>query len=317
MAQPVISYPGAKWRFYKHIKPLIPRDIKDWREPFFGGGSMSLSIADDVDFKLERIQVGDLASEIWAFWQGCKESAEEVVQIAKDWFTKCCPTQLILAVIDSSEKDYEILYNKALAEGKAFWDWTQTVDCSKLSLAERAARTMLVNKISFSGMGDSGSMSKDQFFDFRFGKLDRILEAQPLLKRMDIRNVSFEETMSDVDKDKTFIFLDPPYYQQEKSGLYGKNGDTHHGFPHEQFAEFTKGTNCRWFITYDDSIKVRKMFRGKDKAGNKIYIMPFTIPGGYTMAGKTAEDALAGEEVFIANYDIMSDASYDNIAELV
>ena len=48
MAQPVISYPGAKWRFYKHIKPLIPRDIKDWREPFFGGGSMSPSIADDV-----------------------------------------------------------------------------------------------------------------------------------------------------------------------------------------------------------------------------------------------------------------------------
>ena len=28
--------------------------------------------------------------------------------------------------------------------------------------------------------------------------------------------------MSDVDKDDTFIFLDPPYYQQMSSGLYGK-----------------------------------------------------------------------------------------------
>ena len=45
MAKPVISYPGAKWRFWPHIRKYIPRDIKDFREPFFGGGSISLSIA--------------------------------------------------------------------------------------------------------------------------------------------------------------------------------------------------------------------------------------------------------------------------------
>ena len=54
MAQPVISYPGAKWRFWQYIKPYIPKDIKDWREPFFGGGSMSLCIADDPDFRSEE-----------------------------------------------------------------------------------------------------------------------------------------------------------------------------------------------------------------------------------------------------------------------
>ena len=267
---------------------------------------MSLCIADDPDFKLERMVVGDLAPEIWAFWTGCRDYAPEVVEIAKDMFTKHCPTQLELGRIDKADIEYMKAYEEAIKEGREFWKWTQEVDTSKLSIPERAARTFLVNKISFSGMGDSGSISKDQFIDFRFDKMDRILAAQPLLQKMEIKNVSFEETMKDVDPKKSFVFLDPPYYRQESSGLYGRGGDTHHGFPHEHFAEFTKNTNCRWFVTYDDSIKVRRMFRGKPVIGDKCYITPFVIPGGYTMAGKTAEDALAGEELFISNYPLES-----------
>lgn len=267
---------------------------------------MSLSIADDPEFNLERMVVGDLAPEIWAMWVGIRDYAPDVVEIAKNMFTKYCPTQLNLSKVDEADEEYLKTYNEAIEEGRAFWKWTQEVDCSKLSIPERAARTFLVNKISFSGMGDSGSISKDQFIDFDFSKFDRILAAQPLLQKMEIKNCSFEETMADVDPQKTFIFLDPPYYRQEKSGLYGRGGDTHHGFPHDHFAEFTKSCNCRWFVTYDDSIKVRKMFRGSTAFSKKCYITPFVIPGGYTMAGKTAEDALAGEELFISNYPLES-----------
>lgn len=313
MAEPVIAYPGAKWRFYSHIKPYIPRDIKDWREPFFGGASMSLSIADDPDFNLERMVVGDLAPEIWAFWTGCRDSANELIDIAKDMFSQHCKTQMQMREMGVENDKTHPLYAKAIEEGRAFWKWTQEVDCSKLSIPERAARTFLVNKISFSGMGDSGSISKDQFMDFHFGKFDRILQAQPLLKKMEINNVSFEQTMADVDPEKTFIFLDPPYYRQESSGLYGRGGDTHKGFPHEHFAEVTKNTNCRWFVTYDDSIKVRQLFRGKAVYGGSCIIEPFKIEGGYTLAGKTAEDALDGEELFIYNYDPIAE---DEIFEL-
>jgi hypothetical protein len=44
-------------------------------------------------------------------------------------------------------------------------------------------------------------------------------------------------------------------------------------------------------------------------------MVPFTIPGGYTMAGKTAEDALAGEELFLANYNIEGPDEDDEIDE--
>lgn len=312
MAKPVISYPGAKWRFWPFIKQYIPKDIKDWREPFFGGGSMSLSIADDPEFNLERMIVGDLAPEIWAMWTGIRDNAPDVREIAIQWFNKWCPTHLDLVFLSENDPEYPYIFEKAVAEGREFWKWAQEVDCGTLSIPERAARTYLVNKISFSGMGDSGSLSTDRFSAFRVSATERITMAQPLLQRMEIKNCSFEETMADVDPEKTFIFLDPPYYRQEKSGLYGRGGDTHHGFPHDHFAEFTKSCNCKWFVTYDDSIKVRRMFRGKPEFGDKCYVKPFIIPGGYTMAQKNSEDALAGEELFIANYDIMS---MDNTTE--
>lgn len=305
---PVISYPGAKFKAWHLIEPLIPTEIEDWREPFMGGMSTSLRMAESTRFNLKRMQVGDIAPEIWAFWQGCKLHAPEAADIAKRWFTEKCPTQLKLQDKYPGEADYQKVYDAAILEGRALWKWAQEVDCTQLSLAERCARTFLVNKISFSGMGDSGSISKDQFTDFRLDKTDKLTEVQPLLSRIDIRLCGFEETMADVDPLKTFIFLDPPYMNQEGSGLYGRGGDTHKGFPHREFARVTKDLKCRWLMTYDDSVGVRKLYRGCE-------IQPFYIP--YTMAGKTAVDALAGEEIFIANYPIKEETSFSGISTLL
>lgn len=297
----VISYPGAKWKAWEQIKELIPRDIKEFREPFFGGGSVSLSIAEDPEFNLTSIVVGDLAPEIWAFWTACRDYAPDVVQKATEIFEKECDEHSNLADVLLDSESGKAVYDSAIEQGKQFFAYCKKYEQEnsskkdKDSLIERAARLILVNKISFSGTGYAGSMSKEQYADFKLYKLNKVLEAQPLLQRMEIKHCSFEETMAGADEKDSFIFLDPPYYNQEKSGLYGVGGNTHHGFPHDEFAKVTRNTKCRWLITYDDSIKVRRMFKG-------MYIKPFKIT--YTMAGNCSEDALAGEELFIANYDI-------------
>ena len=345
MAEAVISYPGSKWRFYPHMVEYFPTDMKVFIEPFFGGGSVSLSVADDPRFnKLERMIGGDLYTEIWAMWNGIKKDPDAVIEIATKWFTEKCPHQE--AIYNSkftgnearkyltggemenfeqsellTDADKQIirdnieLYDLACKEGQDFWNWSQTVNTENMTLEERAARMLLVNKISFSGMGDAGSLSKDQFCDFRLDKLNTVYQANKLLQRIEILNVSFEETMkygNDGNVNNNFIFLDPPYAKQEEGGgLYGKNGSTHKGFPHQHFADFTKQMKCPWFVTYDDSVIVRKLFAGKTALGTPCYFKAFTIPGGYTMAGKTKEDALAGEELFISNINVFEDEIED------
>lgn len=335
MIQPVVSYPGAKWKFIKDgMLDYFPTDMKVFVEPFFGGGSVSLSVADDTRFsQLERMIGGDLYTEMWSMWQGIKQNPSGVVEIATTWFNKMCPHQKELHDTGfiagkarqymeggehaNFETDEDItederkqirenieLYNTACAEGLEFWKWSQSVNTEAMKLEERAARMILVNKVSFSGMGDSGSLSKDQFTDFKLDKLEAVYPASKLLQRIELYNVSFEETMKIAEQtpNDSFIFLDPPYAAQESSGLYGKGGNTHKNFPHEHFAEFTKSMKSRWFMTYDDSVVVRKLFQGNTALGTPVYMEPYRTV--YTMAGKTAEDALAGEELFLSNMNL-------------
>ena len=46
-------------------------------------------------------------------------------------------------------------------------------------------------------------------------------------------------------------------------------------------------------------------------------ITPFKIDGGYTMALKNSEDALAGEELFIYNYEIKNIENHDEAMSLL
>lgn len=300
--RPPLRYPGGKWKALDLILPLIPDNIEDWREPFFGGGSVTLGYIQSNKFTAKRLVVGDISPEVWAFWQGTKLYPDEVARLVKAWFTEKASHQLKLSEMSPFDSNYKEVEQQAIEEAKALWTWLTTVDTSSMNLAERAARLFLVNRISFSGMGDSGSLSKDQFMEFKLTDADRILEVAPLLQNVEILHASFEVTMADVDPEKSFVFLDPPYITQEKSGLYGRNGDTHIGFPHEKLAKLCRELPCKWLMTLDDSLKARRLYRG-------LYIKPFRLT--YTLAGKTAEDALAGEEIFIANYEIVEEEGYD------
>lgn len=304
-----LAYPGSKRRIMDRLLPLFPDGIEDWREPFFGSGAVTFAfLQSNKGQYCKRLLVGDLAPEIWAYHYGCKTVPQEAVEIAREWFLKEVPTYDRFIKLSPSDNDYDVVRVELETEGANLWKQLTSVDTSKMSIAERCARTFLTNRISFSGMGDSGSLSKNRLSKFRLEHINKILEVSPLLQRVEIVNEPFQVTMADTHPEKSFVFLDPPYYAQEGSGLYGKNGDTHKGFPHAEFAETTKRLNCKWFVTYDDSPLVRRLFRG-------YHIVP--IQFSYTLASKASEDALAGEELLIANYSIESDESYDNVDDIL
>ena len=77
-----IRYPGGKWKVLDQLLPLIPDDIEDWREPFFGGGSVTMGL---IQFKLnkpKRMLCGDLAPEVYNFWVGTQQDPAGVEKFA-------------------------------------------------------------------------------------------------------------------------------------------------------------------------------------------------------------------------------------------
>ena len=314
----LIRYPGGKGKAFDFLVDHFPDGIKDWREPFFGGGSVTIGFLQHPKSKdCERFVVGDLYTEVYSFWKGVKDNPDGVVNATHEYLKEYMPrlTEASQLWQIYHDRDMDIVA-ETIADGFKFWDYSKAVDKSTLPLERRAARFFLINRTSYSGLGDSGNMTIDQLMDFNEKDILKMYEMSKLLGRVEINNVSYEKTIEGVDEKNGFIFLDPPYFQQSnqgsgKSSLYGGRGkanSTHDQFPHEAYRDLIVSLKTKWLMTYDDSIAVRKLY---NRPG--IDITPFKLK--YTLAGdRCATDALAGEELLISNY-LKSSGEQDEVED--
>lgn len=264
-----LRYPGGKSRALKQILPIIP-EFKEFREPMVGGGS--------IFFALKQLNpnckfwINDVNKELFFFWKYLKEEPEKMIKEIsklKEKYSK------------DGKKLYEILFNMK-------------------SDFERAVRFFILNRITFSGLAESGGYS-EQAFKTRFtdSSIERLKRAADILQNTSITNEDYEELIIQ-DGEEVFIFLDPPYYSTKKSKLYGKNGNLHEEFNHERFRDIMKECKHKFLITYDDSEKVRGLFDDP----NFFFIYPWELQ--YGMNNYKQKKAKKGSELFISNFKIPS-----------
>lgn len=264
----VLRYPGGKSRALKKILPLIPTDIKEFREPFVGGGSVSIAMKQRVDTDVSFV-INDLNYDLYCFWKYVKDDPEGLIRaIAEIRETNLCGRDL-----------YESLVNKSEA----------------LSDFERAVRFFVLNRITFSGTVDSGGYSEQAFKKrFTWSSIRRIEHLAPVIKDFSVTHGDYEELLL-APGEGVFIYLDPPYLKSSQSRLYGASGDLHISFEHERFAWNVKRCPHRWLITYDDSPEIRRSF-----SFAKIYEWELQYGMNNYKQGKAAK----GKELFIANYEL-------------
>ena len=265
-----LRYPGGKSRATKMIIPLFPKDIKEYREPMVGGGSIYLAIrqllGDDV-----RYWINDMNRGVYSFWEVLRKNPSNLIKILEF-------IQGYYQDVDSGRTMYETLK-----------------DTSYESEFMEAVRFFIINRCGFSGV-ESGGFSKQAFLKrFTASSVSRLRPVHPLLQNSQITHGDYSGSLSQAG-DGVFIFLDPPYSNTNQSRLYGKNGRLHSEFDHERFAELTRVcTNHRWLITCDDSPLIRDLF-------SFAYIREWKLQ--YSMTNVASKTTRAGDELFISNYPL-------------
>lgn len=263
----VLRYPGGKSRALKFIRPIIPNNFSEFREPFVGGGSVFIDAKQNIN-PSAVYKINDLNYDLYCFWKHIKNNNEELYNAVKH--------------IKETNPDGK----------KLFLNYTKKSDFSEF---ERAVRFFILNRITFSGTVDSGGYSQEAFEKkFTWTSLERIKNIASILNNVEIYNDDYEKLLFE-DGKNVFIFLDPPYYTQAKSKLYGKNGDLHINFDHKRFAENMKKCKHKWLITLDDCVENRKMFNFANVCGWELQ---------YGMNNYKSDKANKGKELFICNYDI-------------
>ncbi|MDJ0737164.1 MAG: DNA adenine methylase [Nostocaceae cyanobacterium] len=262
-----LRYPGGKSRVIDYLLPYIPLDIHEFREPFIGGGSVFFGVKNLFDQRIGRYWINDINFDLYLFWK-----------YARDNIT------YLLNKINQFKTEYP--------DGRQLYQ--HLIDKDNLSSElDIAARFFIMNRITFSGIMDSGGYSQ-QAFEKRFtqSSLERLQKISTHLSQVHITCGDYEQLVLQ-DGDNVFLFLDPPYHKPAKSKLYGVKGDLHTNFDHERFAYTMKNCQHRWLLTYDDSLEIRRLFKFAD-------ITEFHVQ--YGMNNYKQKKAAKGQELLIKNY---------------
>ena len=277
-----LRYPGGKSRAIKFLSQFLPKDIDEFREPFFGGGSFSLYLAQNPQYAKTKIYANDINSELFCFWQSLQMRSNE----------------LINGILE--------LRNR-FQNGRDLYRFILSRRESSLDALTRGIDFFILNRITFSGVVDSGGYSQ-KAFESRFtpSSVERLKTTQGILGNFVFSNKDYAEFLhSESHNNKSvFLFLDPPYFSATKSKLYGKNGVLHTGFDHQKLCENLKSTKHKFLLTYDDSAFIRELYRD-------FYLREWDLQ--YGMNNVARECAPKGRELLISNFALEKRA-FDDLA---
>lgn len=267
-----LRYPGGKSRAIKFLKDYFPKDFMEYREPFFGGGSVGLYLLQSFQdiFALSnevKFYANDINYDLYCFWQILKTRGLELI-----------------AEIQKIKNQY--------ANGRALYELLLARRDEDLSDFQRAVDFFVLNRISFSGTVDSGGYSQ-KAFESRFtqSSIERLNDISKIIQNIEFSCEDYENLLLK-DGENVFIFLDPPYYSATKSRLYGKRGNLHTSFNHERLCEILKGTKHNFLLTYDDSDFIRNLYKD-------FYIREWNLQ--YGMNNFKQEKADVGKEILVSN----------------
>lgn len=263
-----LRYPGGKSRAIKNMRMLTPGRFSEYREPFIGGGSFFVYLRQV--FPTLNAWINDLNPELYCFWKQVQANSERLA-----------------AEVRTIRTDRD--------DGKELFIELTSANTTELSELERAVRFFVLNRITFSGVVESGGYSQSAFSHrFTESSIERLAVLGRLLKGVRITCLDYRELLADGDRE-IFTFLDPPYFAATKSRLYGKRGILHTEFNHDEFALEMRRCRHSWLITYDDSPEIRANFDFANIYGWELQ---------YGMNNYKQGKADKGKELFISNYSL-------------
>lgn len=232
-----IRYAGGKSLAVGHIIELLPTNVKRVISPFFGGGSVEISMSKYLDLEVIGFDIFDILCNYWKFQienpkllyeelSKLKPTFEEFERIRKTlnkvWKKEITLDPLTLAVY--------YVYNFNLSYGPGFMGWS-----SKIYLNDKKYKSII----------------------------ERIRDFEP--KNLKVECADFREVIKKYPND--FMYLDPPYYIGEDSkmfkGIYPmRNIPIHHnGFPHEELRDLLKKHKGGFILSYNDCPTIREYYK--------------------------------------------------------
>lgn len=288
--------PGGKSNALKFLDAYLPKKFDEYREPFFGGGSVGLYLMQfnkDADY-----WINDLFYPVYCFWKTLYNRPEDMIA----WLKKIRETYAI-----AGEKITKGIPSESSKRGAKLHAWCRKEIEGSINSKDdflTACFWYILNKTSYSGMAMIGSyapLAFDQNFTENCIKnLQKVSDLMHSVRSLKITNLDYKELLVNTPRD-TFIFLDPPY--KIAHNLYGKDGNMHKGFNHKLFIDDVKKCSHKWMITYNDDEDIRQWVSEYECVPWDLqYTMKATKRVGQAGSANTGKSGKKGKELLVMNW---------------
>jgi DNA adenine methylase len=200
-AKPFVKWVGGKRGLVSQLLPLIPKNFRNYFEPFVGGGALF--------FELFNLGVLD-DKQIFLF-----DKNEELINTYL--VVKNNPAQLLKKLKEFQDNHSKEFYYEVR-------DWDRKEDFKNIDAVVRAARFIYLNKTCFNGLY---RVNKKGFFNVPMGRYknpkiydeELILNASKALKNATIEFADFSKVL-EYAKNRDFVYFDPPYYPLNETSKF-------------------------------------------------------------------------------------------------
>jgi len=253
---------------------LYDVDITEYREPFFGSGSVGLVYLNSVNsffHNLKKVWINDKDLSLFFLWKSIIENPSELKENIKN-------------------------YTPHVNDFYSFREDLLNVN-EHSDYIDIGFKKIVIHQISYSGLGiKSGgplggrSQNSQYKIDCRWSPdyiCNKINEIHLILNKFKVKYTSFDfSLLLDDIHDSLLIYLDPPYYIKGNE-LYQEQFSAE---DHLRLSKMLKEIKCKWVLSYDYCDSVLDMYKW---ANIKEINVNYTIKGSNTK-----------KEVFISNGQI-------------
>ncbi|ARJ55830.1 DNA adenine methylase [Campylobacter cuniculorum] len=225
-AKPFVKWAGGKRALLDSIISLMPRDFKNYFEPFVGGGALFFALQSKGLLDSKSIVLSDKNRELINAYEVIKSGPQSLLKELKSFQNK-------------HNKDF--FYTIRNLDRKE--------DFANLDSIFRAARFIYLNKTCFNGLcrynakgqfnTPMGSYKNPQIYNENL-----ILNASNALQGVKILQGDFEEVAMNAASGD-FVYFDPPYYPLNKTSSFVSYIDVFLEKEQKKLFEVFKALNSR------------------------------------------------------------------------
>lgn len=239
--KPFLKWVGGKTQILEDVLGLFPTEIRDYYEPFVGGGSVLIGLLERVRQGSIRvtgtIRASDKNSALIGLYKAVQSAPDALLLELKrlvEEFSKCGTGEVNRSPTSLTE---------AQTSPESYYYWVRAKFNTTGAGIPNAAMFLFLNKTCFRGLYREGPRG----FNVPFGNYknptvfeeEHIRQLSTLLQPVVFTECSFQEALRNVVAGD-FVYMDPPYAPESGTSFVGYVADGFSAETHTELFEACK-----------------------------------------------------------------------------